>query len=388
MSGWANASGQLQRFYASIRFPWGQTSSYPGSSFQMMSTATSGERRPGGSLNITYTASLNGKPLHNHPVDCYILTHELDLYTPADQQSFKPATVDGFRTITNDAGEFEVKFSFPAGPGTHAELQFRSPTGPSVADAYNPLSEDGLAYSTDSDNIYALPEQTAPPAAEAVLSALYPGAACRLKATPLYNDTVAVRVSWEVAQPGNSSTVSWDSWNRLEWSLKPVNGSKEFRGGVAIPGNLKVGTNITFTIDAYSRNGSMSRTTLTRTLKAAPAAPVESADICCFVGIAILNFVLIGFMVASYLLGRRAPRQRTLAEMGADEALQMLAKEQLPGSYPAKAELIESIECAVCARKIARGNVAYRCSCGRGFHEHCLGVGDKCPSCGREWSKR
>jgi len=381
ITGWANASGHFQYFSGSLALPWGTTQNYNYPNFQVKTFVTGGEKRPGGTLGLTCLALYNGAPMRDHPVDCYVKTLEVlparssDIgYYSSLYSAARTVSVEGFRRTTDAEGQFTMNLTFPALNTSYLRLVFRTPTGPSVQDSSTPLTLDGLSYSKDDVSFSANAEPQALNYTEAKFSDARPGSALTVRATPFARDTVAVRASWAVSTNLTGSSAPWQSWSTMVYNLPRRSGTDEFRGSVSIPKNLRAGTNLTVTIETINANGIVNTSQFTRTLKAAAAAPSENADMCCFITIAVVNFILVGYMVAQYMISRRAPPERHLGEMGADDTIRtVLSSPRMPESYPVKVELAANADCAVCSRKIAKGNTAYRCSCGRGFHEHCLG---------------
>jgi hypothetical protein len=381
ITGWANASGHFQYFSGSIALPWGSTQNYDYPNFQVKTFVTGGEKRPGGTIGLTCLALYDGVPMREQQVDCYVKTQEVlpagssDIgYYSSIYSAARTLSVEGFRKTTDAEGQFTMNLTFPALNSSYTRLVFRTPTGPSVQDSSTPLTFDGLSYSQDEVSFSAYAEPQALNYTEAKFSDARPGSALTVRATPFARDTVAVRASWAVSTNITGSSAPWQSWSTMVYNLPRKSGTDEFRGTVSIPKSLKAGTNITVTLETISASGIVNTSRFTRTLKAAAAAPSENADMCCFITIAVVNFMLVGYMVAQYMISRRAPLERRLDEMGADETIRtLLSESRMPDSYPVKVELAASADCAVCSRKIARGNFAYRCSCGKGFHEHCLG---------------
>jgi hypothetical protein len=109
----------------------------------------------------------------------------------------------------------------------------------------------------------------------------------------------------------------------------------------------------------------------------------------------VLNIALLAFVSISYFSAKRAPPRKQFEDLDVDERITEAMRPKPgqgppdpPMALPFKVELVQSAECAICGRRIAGGNLAYGCACGKKFHEHCPKDEEKCPNCGREWSPR
>jgi hypothetical protein len=179
----------------------------------------------------------------------------------------------------------------------------------------------------------------------------------------------------------------------MEWPLlAPAGADQTVKGSIVVPAGLRTGLNITVLLRVANSSGERSDAAFTLRLKA-PAEPAAGNDLCCLAGAAVVNIALFAFVFVQYRNAKKAPPPAQFGERQVDERIVDILNPPggppaRPPALPFKAELVQSVDCAACGRRIARGNMAWGCACGRKFHEHCLGVGDKCPSCGRAWSKR
>jgi hypothetical protein len=379
ISGWANTSRFSQQFSGSVVLFGGQQDQaiVPGSGFRVVRTGMEGEPAPGGTIRLTYRAFSDGRPLRDVGVDCYV---EMSATEPSGTVSI--STV-GQTVLTDDEGSLVLNLSFLAGVSSCARMTF---VGPEGVTGHRPR---------DLDAISAVPAATADEGAGWVNASF----ARAVPGTPM---TVSVRgpgleavsAGWQFDHGASGSEQrQWSAWTSMEWPLAPPDeGGLPLKGRIVLPAHLPAGLNITVSLRLTNSSGETSATNFPlRTL--APQAPASENDLCCLAGAAVVNIGLLAFVMMQYLNAKKAPSRRQLGELEVDERIGDIltppgGPPTRPAALPFKAELVQSVDCTVCGRKIARGNMAWGCACGRKFHEHCLREEKQCAFCGREWSIR
>lgn len=378
VSGWVNTSKASQRLSASVLLPGPLDGGTPASAgFDVRRIRTEGTVRPGETVHLVYQASLDRRPLADAPVDCYI---EMDRLAG---DPVTPLSVQGQRLVTDAEGLLGLNLSFPPGFNSSARLTFWGP-------------DTGSTYNRDSDLVMVhvdAPAAPGTPWANATFSRAQPGLALRASVTG--PGLAAASMSWgfDHGQSG-SQQQAWAAWSPHVWLLAPPsNDSVPLKGMMGLPHQLHIGANLTVRLWLVNSSGEVSSFDYPVRVRSVPE-PRSESDICCIAGAAVLNIALLAFVTISYFGSKRSPKSKGLEDLDVDERISevMRPKEKgQPGpqmALPFKAELAANAECAVCGRKIARGNDAYGCVCGKRYHEHCLRNEKKCPNCGRDWGPR
>jgi len=204
----------------------------------------------------------------------------------------------------------------------------------------------------------------------------------------------AVSAAWQFDFGASGSEQrQWSAWTSMEWPLAiPDDGSLPLKGGIVLPAHLPAGLNISVSLRLTNSSGETTVAGFPLRTKS-PQSPAATNDLCCLAGAAVVNIGLLAFVMIQYLNAKKAPPRRQFGELEVDQRIGDLLNP--PGgqngrapALPFKAELVQSVDCAACGRKIARGNMAWGCACQRKFHEHCLKEEKKCAYCGREWNIR
>ena len=375
--GWANTSRFCQRFCATVALFGGQDGYWPpAAGFQVVRASMEGEALPGSMVNIHYVAYMDGRPLGDVPVDCYLRLSRTGTRGPA------VVSVTGQRLHADDNGRLALNISFPSGHASVAMATFVGPAGVTGARA------------SFSDEI------TAVPAAErgggwwvnATLSRAEPGRT--LGVTVRGMGLAFAAAGWLIDHgPSGAEQRQWSAWTSMEWPLKrSTGGGPPLKGGVVIPSCIRAGTNITVRLRLANSSGEMSEASLPARVKAPSGQPAGN-DLCCLATAAVVNIALFGFVLYQYNAAKKSPPAAPFGDRPVDERIGDILNPPQGAAVPApslpfKAELVQSVDCAACGRKIARGNMALGCACGRKFHEHCLKDEAKCAFCGREWTKR
>lgn len=378
ITGWVNTSKASQRLSASLLLP-GQLDegATPSSGFDVRSIRTEGELRPGATVHLVYQVSIDRLPLADAPVDCYI---EMDKLAGT---ALTPLGVRGSRLVTDAEGLLDLTISFPSGFNSSAQLTF---WGPDTGSTYNNAMDVVMTY-------VHTPAVASPPWANATFSRAEAGSA--LRATVTGPGLAAASMSWDFDHGASGSQQqAWAAWSPHEWLLAPPsNNSIPLKGRMGLPHQLHVGANLTVHLTMFNSSGEPSLFDYPVRVKSPPEPQAES-DLCCIAGAAVLNIALLAFVAISYLGSKRSPPRKGLEDLDVDERISEVMRPREKGppgpqmALPFKAELAANAECASCGRKIARGNEAYGCVCGKRFHEHCLRDEKKCPNCGRDWTAK
>jgi hypothetical protein len=380
ISGWANTSRLSQRFFGSVEIFGGQQeqSFDSGSGFRVVRTGMEGELRPGGTVRLTYRASSDGRLLNDVLVDCYIEVSNIDA------SGINSIRIRGLRALTDDGGRFVLNFSFPAKEESIAQVTF---LGPEEVFGYRPR---------DYDQVHVVPEAYTN-ATAAWVNASFSRAEPQnpLGASVWGPGLAAASMGWRFDYGVfGSEQRDWSVWTSMEWPLVPqTNGSLPLKGRMVLPAHLRTGLNITVSMRMTNSSGETSESDFGVQVKA-PQEPAAGNDLCCLAGAAVVNIALLAFVTISYLSAKKAPPRKQFGELDVDERIGDILNPPeggppgRPAPLPFRAQLVQSVECAKCGRKIAKGNMALGCACGRKFHEHCLGDERKCVFCGREWSTR
>jgi len=377
LTGWANTSKCSQFFSGTVRVsnatPPGYLSDYQ---LEIERLSPAGSLASGGEHALTYRAYFEGALLVRQGLDCYIRT-----YQGTERASF-PEAVSGRRVATDGNGTFTINVTFPDGPSSYADVTVVGPGPPVYA-----------GYDSDSDQVTVSAASAAPAVywANATFSTARAGQAVSICASAPAGGLVAARATWGFSYNVSRIDRPWMVMSTFTWYLpgRP-SGQTSLRGQLVLPGHLKAGQDLTVTLQLTNATGQT--TSAGFPLRVRPAATSEEpVNLCCLTGIFVVNAMLIVLLIFNYLAGRRGGARRELEEMGTDERIDaVLRASRSPRdlSLPIKVELVQSEECTACGRKIALGNLAWRCVCGARYHEHCTGDGTKCPSCGRAWNKR
>jgi hypothetical protein len=381
MVGWANTSKRSQHFAGTIKLGNAtRPATHWGGHFAIERLFPSGRLPSGGVHNLGYRAVYEDAPLRRQELDLYV-----QMYRGA-YPGGSPWGFSGRRLATGEDGGFGLNLTFPEGEAGYAEVTAVGP-GPPYPWAYSPAADRVEAGAPP-----AAPAPEPAPWANATFSRASPGGAVRICASAPAGDLVAANARWDYEYNESTLNRSWLVLNTFTWYLparKPDGVS--LVGRMVLPRHLKSGQNLS--VDLSFLNASGGATSASLPLKVRPAAvPEPPADVCCITSIFVVNAMLIVLLVFNYLAGRRGGRRRSLEELDADGQIgAVLGGPGRPArdlSLPIKVELARSEECTACRRKIAQGNLAWRCVCGARYHEHCTGDGAKCPSCDRGWTKR
>jgi len=377
--GWANTSRFSQEFSGSVVLSGGpkQQTIIPSGGFRVVRTALEGEPAPGSTIRLAYRASSDGQLLRDVPVDCYTEMSMTELSGPGSLSTV------GQRVLTGYEGEFVLNLTFPAGVPSVALMTF---VGPEGASGSRPRDSDAVratgAGATDERAGW--------------LNASFS------RAEPGRTVTVLVRGPGLAAASGGwqfdfgasgSEQRQWSAWTSMEWPLVPqANGSLPLKGKMVLPARLRTGLNITISLRLVNSSGQISSAVF-RVRVVSPRAPAAENDLCCLAGAAVVNIALLAFVMIQYMSAKKAPPRKQFGELEVDERIGDILNPPggpptRPTALPFKAELVQSVDCAVCGRRIAKGNMAWGCACGRKFHEHCLPKDSKCAHCGREWTIR
>ena len=379
ISGWANTSRFSQQFSGSVVIFGGQQEQLivPGSGFWVVRTGMEGEPAPGDTVRLSYRAYSDGRPLRDVLVDCYI---EMTIMEQAGSASL---SVVGQRVPTDDEGGFVINMSFPPGVCSVALTTF---VGPQDADGYRPRGSDAVSA------VLAAKSNEGAGWVNASFSRAEPGnpVAVSVRGTGL----AAASAAWQFDfGESGSEQRQWSAWTSMEWPLVPrANGSLPLKGKIVLPARLRTGQNITVSLRLVNSSGETESTGFPVRVVSPKAASLGD-DLCCLAGAAALNIGLLAFVLIQYRSAKKAPPKRQFEEQEVDERIGDILNPPggpptRPAALPFKAELVQSVDCAVCGRKIAKGNMAWGCACGRKFHEHCLPKDSKCAHCGREWTIR
>ncbi len=376
--GWANTSKCSQQFSGEIQV---SDASRPGynswNQLYIERLSPAGSLMSGGEQTLRYRAYYENAPLRRQELDCYVQTYR------GTRLASIPEGVSGQRVVTGEDGTFTVNATIPDSPSSFAYVTVVGP-GPPYASGY---------YS-DSDTLPIYTASVAPREdwANASFSTARAGQAVSICASAPGGGLVAARAYWGFSYNESRIDRPWLVLNTFSWYLpaRPT-GQSTLRGQLVLPRHLKSGQDLTVTVTFSNASGQA--TSADFPLKVRPAAVEEPpADVCCITSIFVVNALLIVLLFFNYLAGRRSERRRGLDELDADGQIGAIlsSSRQSPRdlSLPIKVELVQSEECTACGRKIAQGNLAWRCVCGARYHEHCTGTGTRCPSCGRDWSKR
>ena len=378
ISGWANTSRFRQRFSGTVVLFGGLDGQQPvpAGGFRVVRTGLEGEALPGSTVRLGYRAFLDGRPLGDAPVDCYMIISR------TGQPGTGIVSVNGQRLQTDDEGRLVLNISFPLGYASLATAAFVGPAGVTGARA------------NDSDAIVAQPaaETSGSGWVNASLSRAEPGK--RLDVTVRGAGLASAIAGWRIDHgTSGAEQRQWSAWTSMEWPLKEGSGGgPPYKGGVVIPSCIRAGINITVGLRLANSSGDASEASLPARVKAAQEQP-SGNDLCCLAAAAVVNIGLFAFVLIQYNNAKKAPPPTQFGDRPVDERIGDILNppggqpDRVP-TLPFKAELVQSVDCAICSRKIARGNMAWGCACGRKFHEHCLGDETKCAYCGRDWSKR
>jgi hypothetical protein len=377
LMGWANTSKCSQYFSGTVRVSDAPSPGYDtGAQFYIERLSPAGYLASGGGKTLSYRAYFGGAPISRQEVDCYVRMYRLG------GLSGIPEGVSAFRIATGDDGSFSLNVTFPENASGYASVLAVGP-GPPYSSSYYSAS--------DTVTVGAAASDPAPPWANATFSRAVPGQAVRICASAPAGALVAARASWDFSYNGSEQYRPWMVLTAFTWYIpdRPA-GHSAIRGQLVLPRHLKSGQNLTVTLSFVNSSGET--TTAGLPLRVRPAVVEEApADVCCIASIFVVNAVLIVLLFFNYLTGRRAEPRRGLDELDADgqigAVLGASRRREQDLSLPIKVELAQSEDCTACGRRIAQGNLAWRCVCGARYHEHCTGDGTKCPSCGREWKK-
>jgi hypothetical protein len=375
LRGWANSSKASQYFSGTIRV---SNTTAPiqqqGGQFYIERLAPAGTLSTGGGETLSYRARFESAPLPRQALDCYVQVFR------GGYGAGVPEDVQGLRVVTGDDGSFTINVTLPAGTAGYAIV---TAVGPGPPYPY------GYTSSSDRVTVAGPPAPQPAPRANATFSAASPGAPVRICASAPGGDLVSARAFWKFSYNESSLDRPWLALNTFTWYLpaRHRDGSP-LKGQMVLPRHLKSGQNLT--VDVSFTNATGQTTTASFPLRVRSAAAAEPpADVCCIASIFVVNALLIVLLFFNYLSGRRGEKRTSLEELDADGQIGAVLASSRPArkdlSLPIKVELARSEDCTACGRRIAQGNLAWRCVCGARFHEHCAGDGTKCPSCGRAW---
>jgi hypothetical protein len=380
IDGWANTSKRSQRFYSDVKLnnatrPY----AYQRDSFFIERLGSEGVFLPGGTAVLTSRATYHGEPVRLQMLDCYLQTYR------GKSPGGVPAGARGLRVVTDNEGQFALNLSFPAGYESYTTI---TAVGPG-----NPYSADFETY-TDPDTVQVPPANANAPSdswANSTFSAAGAGRAVKICATAPPGELAAAWAVWDFRYNETDPSRPWAVWSTFTWYLQAQpSGTNPLQGQLVLPRHLKSGQNLTVNLGLLNASGQHSSAGFPLRVRQTPVAQPE-ADLCCITSIFIVNALLIALLFFNYMAGRRTVRKKELEQLGADGQIEAVlgASRAAPRdlSLPIKVELAQSEDCTACGRKIAQGNLAWRCVCGARYHEHCAGGGQKCPSCGREWKK-
>jgi hypothetical protein len=379
ISGWANTSRFSQRFCGSVVIFGGQKEQLivPGSGFRVVRTGMEGEPAPGDTIRLDYRAFYDSRLLRDVLVDCYI---EM---TKEEQTGSASLSVVGQRVTTDDEGGFVLNLSFPAGVSSIASMTF---VGPQEAGGYRPRGSDAVRA------VWAATPNDGAGWVNASFSRAEPGNPVAVSVHGAGLAAASANWQFDFGESGSEQR-QWSAWTSMEWPLVPrANGSLPLKGKIVLPASLRTGLNITVSLQLVNSSGETSSTGFPVRV-VSPKAASSGDELCCLAGAAALNIGLLAFVLIQYRSAKKAPPRKQFEEQEVDERIGDILNPPGgpptgPAALPFKAELVQSVDCAVCGRKIAKGNMAWGCACGRKFHEHCLPKDSKCAHCGREWTIR
>jgi hypothetical protein len=375
--GWANTSKCSQYFSGTVQVSDAPSPGYyTGEQFYIKRLFPAGYLASGGARTLRYVAYYAGAPIRLQELDCYV-----QIYRRSGLSSI-PENLSAFSVATGDDGSFSLNVTIPDSAYSYASVRAVGP-GPPYSSSYY--------ADTDTVTVGAAASVAVTPWANATFSRAVPGQAVRICASAPAGSLVAAKAYWEFSYNGSEPDRPWMVLNTFTWyypARAPAQSS--LRGQLVLPRQLKVGQNLTVTLTFVNSSGQT--TTAGFPLRVRGAAAVEApADMCCIASIFVVNAALIVLLFFNYLAGRRGEPRRRMDDLDADgqigAVLGASRSRERDLSLPIKVELAQSEECTACGRRIAQGNLAWRCVCGARYHEHCTGDGSKCPSCGREWKR-
>ena len=373
--GWANTSKASQYFSASIWVSDARAPSQPqGSELSITRLGPQGYLPAGAEVNVTYRAFLGSTPISRQALDCYILFYGGDYHNI-------PESLRAIRLVTGEDGSFTVNLTLPPGDAAQAVVTVIGP---------GPPYQGGYSSASDWVRVSGLPVSRLEPVANITFSKASPGAPLLICASATGGGLQALEASWSFTYNESTLERPWLVLTTFTWFLPAKHREgRPVTGQMVLPAHLKPGQNLTVSVAFTNASGQTASGRYTLKVRS-PAAAEPPSDVCCITGIFVVNAMLIALLFFNYLQGRRGERRRSLEELDADAqigAVLASTRAQRDLSLPIKVELARSEECTACSRRIAQGNIAWRCVCGARYHEHCAGDGTKCPSCGRGWKK-
>ncbi|MEM4728197.1 MAG: RING finger protein [Thermoplasmata archaeon] len=373
--GWANTSRFSQRFSGRIAVP-GEGSFYVPSTSDFTVIPLRREPPlsllPGESLCATYRAFSYGRPLASTELKCFVTSKSYG------GSMLVSSNVECVKVQTDGQGGFSLNLTMPPGESSFITIYFKNPLPRPESGGYTSGAYDFISSSQPDDTLFG--------GLHTKLSRAYPGGKVKVTVSAPGKDlqSVSAHLALDGAGGGDGA---WQTWSTFSWNLVGPDEEGSFSAEIPLPIHLKPGTNATLvlTISNETESG-IEHQEYFRVQT--PLSTSPETDLCCFLGLVIINITLIFFFLIAFINTRRT------AEGGAVvEGLQPGPQEVSVGAQrnselvPRRVALELSRDCALCGRRIARGNVAFLCSCGRLFHEHCTGAGEACPVCGRRWGK-
>ena len=375
IAGWANTSRYSQKFYASIPLPGdGSRGPVETESFTVvpLSYEPSLEPLPGESVCATYRAFWQGRPLAGMELKCFVTSRAYE----RSRMSF--SSVECVVVETDAEGVFSLCITMPSGESSVLKLFFKNPMPPPQTGGYSPGDYEYIYSGSPEENSIEV---------RAELSRAHPGGRLRARVHAPGMGAFMVRAYLGLESEGEEGA-PWQVCSSPIWYLRGPDNDGAFSGTIPLPVHLRPGTNATIHFILSDETTRYIERSFEFRIQPAPA-PAPEADLCCLAGLAVLNIGLILFLLVSYIAARRTPQEGERGGELEKRVEEMVRKAQeVPGGVPRRVALDASGTCAVCGRRIARGNIALVCSCGKQFHEHCTGEGNACPACGRRWSGR
>lgn len=376
LRGWANTSDRFQYFGGLVSVPNATSpGNRLGSRFQIDRLSPSGALEAGGERTVSYRAYFDGSPLRRQELACYVRWY------PGTSRDAATGDVSGRRVVTGEDGAFGLVLDLPENASGSTTVTVVGPGPPHSSDYSAP--EDMLTV-----GVPAAPAYPAETWARATFSAARAGRALKVCASAPEGGIAAAWASWDFADDRPDGVRPWMALNTFKWFVPPRPAGGPLKGQLVLPSHLGVGQNITVSLQVLNASGQWTAASYELTVRPAPV-PEPPADICCITAILLSNVLLFTFVFFNYVSGRRAERRRELGALDADGQITAVLRAQgQPArelALPLRVQLPRSEECAACARKVARGNAAWRCACGGTFHEHCAAGKGSCPSCGRPW---
>ncbi|MGQ9581885.1 MAG: PHD finger domain-containing protein [Thermoplasmatota archaeon] len=375
VTGWTNTSRFSQSFEGWILLPRVSSITPPDNEYFYVlplsySYHPEPHLRPGDSFSAAYRAFWRGQPVAGQELRCYVTMRAYD----SSYSRVLSSSVECIGVLTDPSGNLTLNLTMLPGEASTIEVFFKNPFPPPQFGAYNDGDSDYFsAYSSGGGG---------GPELAASFTRASPGQTVRVLASAPGSEPLCARVAWDVTGDGRGAV--WRAWSSLDWYLGGPDESGAFSGRVALPDHLKPGMNLSFRLTLFNQSSSIEES-FDVEVEAAPAES-QGADICCLAGLAVVNLGLILFLVASYIASRRPPEGGSGEGTIEGKVQEILERaERRPESLPRRVAMEASGPCSACGRRVARGSLALICTCGRRFHEHCVGDRLKCPSCGRAW---